>query len=118
VAGGDLFSARLLDCADCIAARFHLATGLTAANIATQECESLIVALVCTGIFALYERRRLDSYGLPAARAFGARTWEGALVGMGMASAVAVGMYLFGGMQVHGFAGPPQRLKYESQEGS
>jgi len=89
---------------DFIAGRLHLANGLTAANIAAQECENLIVALFCTGIFALYERRRLDSYGLPAAGAFGARTWEGALLGMGMAGAVAAGMYLCGGMQVHGFA--------------
>jgi membrane protease YdiL (CAAX protease family) len=87
-----------------LAGRLGLAGGLTAANIAMQECEELTAALLCTGIFALYERRRLDSYGLPLARAFGARTWEGALVGLAMAGAVAVGMYLLGGMQIHGFA--------------
>jgi membrane protease YdiL (CAAX protease family) len=87
-----------------LAGRLHLAGGLTAANIAMQECEELIVALICTAIFALYERRRVDSYGLTAKRALGAHTWEGALVGFVMAGAVAVGMYLLGGMQVHGFA--------------
>jgi uncharacterized protein len=89
---------------DFLAGQIRLASGLTAANIALQESENLIVALVCTGIFALYERRRLDSYGLPAARALGPRTWEGALLGLGMAGAVAMGMYFCGGMQVHGFA--------------
>jgi len=89
---------------DFLARRLRLASGLTAAHIAIQECGNLIVAVICTGIFALYERRRLDSYGLPATHAFGARTWEGALLGMSMAGAVAVGMYFCGGMQVHGFA--------------
>jgi membrane protease YdiL (CAAX protease family) len=87
-----------------ISARFPLGDGLNAANIAMQECEELVVALICTSIFALYERRRVDSYGLPADRAFGTRTWEGALIGSAMAGAVAAGMYLLGGMQVHGFA--------------
>jgi membrane protease YdiL (CAAX protease family) len=87
-----------------VARRLHLAAGLTAANLALQESENFIVALICTGIFALYERRRLDSYGLPVALALGARTWEGALVGIVMAGAVAAGMYLLGGIEIHGFA--------------
>jgi len=89
---------------DFVAGQLHLGTGLTAANIALQECESLIIALICTGIFALYERRPLDGYGLPVGLAVGARTWEGVLVGVVTAGAVAAGMYFFGGMQIHGFA--------------
>jgi membrane protease YdiL (CAAX protease family) len=87
-----------------IAARLHLGAGLTAANITLQESENFMVALICTGVFALYERRRVDSYGLPLTLALGARTWEGALVGIVMAGAVAAGMYLLGGIEVHGFA--------------
>src|SRR2546430_11066034 len=49
--------------------RSHLAAGLTAANVALNEFENFIVALTCTAIFARYERRRVDSYGLPVARA-------------------------------------------------
>src|SRR2546430_5844028 len=52
--------------------RSHLAAGLTAANVALNEFENFVVALICTAIFARYERRRVDSYGLPVARAFGA----------------------------------------------
>jgi uncharacterized protein len=89
---------------DFVARRLHLAAGLTAANITLQEGENFAVAVICTGIFALYERQRLDSYGLPAALALGARTWEGALVGIVMAGAVAGGMYLLGGIEIHGLA--------------
>ena len=44
----------------------HLSPGLTAANIGLSEFETLLVAPICTGAFALYERRRVDSYGLPS----------------------------------------------------
>jgi membrane protease YdiL (CAAX protease family) len=63
-----------------------------------------VVALLCTALFARYEGRRIDSYGLPLRRAFGARTWEGALAGVVMAAVVALGMYMLGGMQVLGLA--------------
>jgi hypothetical protein len=43
----------------------HIDPGLGATNIALGEFENFLVALICTGIFALYERRRVDSYGLP-----------------------------------------------------
>jgi membrane protease YdiL (CAAX protease family) len=89
---------------DFVARRLHLAAGLTAANVAINEFEDFIVALICTAIFARYERRRVDSYGLPVAGAFGACTGEGALAGIVMAGAVAAAMYLLGGMQIHGLA--------------
>lgn len=89
---------------DPIARAFHMGDGLTAANIAVGELILLVGTLICTTLFARYEGRRVDSYGLPLRRAFGARTWEGALAGVVMASAVALGMYALGGMQVLGFA--------------
>jgi hypothetical protein len=52
---------------DLVAQRLHLAAGLTAANVAINEFENFIVALICTAIFARHERRRVDSYGLPVA---------------------------------------------------
>jgi membrane protease YdiL (CAAX protease family) len=85
-----------------IARTLHLAEGLSPANIALWETESFLIALVCTAIFAWYEGRRVDSYGLPFNQALSARTWEGALVGVVMAGAVALGMYLLGGMQIRG----------------
>src|SRR5262249_11485480 len=69
-----------------------------------EESVLLIGALICTWIFAVYERRGLDSYGMPIPLALGARTWEGALVGLLMAATVAGGMYFLGGMQIYGMA--------------
>jgi membrane protease YdiL (CAAX protease family) len=85
-----------------ISGTLHLANGLTAANGAIGEIENFVIALICTAIFAWYEGGRVDGYGLPIVQAFSARTWEGALVGVVMAGAVAVGMYLLGGMQIRG----------------
>lgn len=87
-----------------IARTLHVADGLTAANVAVGEIETFVIALICTAIFAWYEGSRVDSYGLPIERALGARTWEGALVGVVMAGGVAAGMYLLGGMQIRGLA--------------
>src|SRR6266699_5569245 len=86
------------------ATRLQQPSEFTAAAVALNELENFIVALVCTAIFALYEHRRVDSYGLPLAEALGARTAEGALAGVVMAGAVAAGMWLLGGIQIRGFA--------------
>ncbi len=102
---GTWIVAPLLDRVSALFARaFHLSSGLTAANIAVSELELFAGTLICTGMFALYERRRVDSYGLPIHLALGARTWEGAVAGVVMAAAVAIGMYVLGGMQIRGFA--------------
>jgi hypothetical protein len=61
---------------------FHPTPGFSAGGLAWSELKNLGIALVCTGIFALYERRRIDSYGLPLKRALGARTREGAAAGL------------------------------------
>ncbi len=83
----------------------HVPPGLNAAETALGEIVfNFAIALICTGIFALYEHRRVDSYGLPVERALGARTWEGAATGIAMAGAVALGMFFLGGMKINGFA--------------
>jgi len=94
-----------------IAARsLHLTLGLTAGYIALAELRNLVVALICTGAFALYERRRIDSYGLPLNHALGWQTFEGAAAGFIMAGAVALGMIMLGGMQIIGWAGTGSAL--------
>ena len=93
-----------------IAKTLHLGPGLTAGNIALAELRNFIVALICTSAFALYERRRVDSYGLPVNRAFGRQTFEGAAAGVIMAGAVALGMIALGGMQIVGLAGSGRTL--------
>lgn len=86
------------------AVALHVSGALTAGAIALNEFENFVIALLCTIPFALYERRRVDSYGLGVARALRLPLLEGVLAGVVMAGAVALGMVALGGMQVHGFA--------------
>src|SRR5581483_12393832 len=51
-----------------------------------------------------YERRRIDSYGIPVNRAFSRPTLEGALAAIFAAGGVAVGMLALGGMHIVGLA--------------
>ena len=83
---------------------FKLPPGLTAGNIAVYETATFLIALILTGLFALYEHRRIDSYGMPIDRALQQPTWEGVAAGIAMAGAVAIGMLALGGMQVKGLA--------------
>ena len=48
---------------------------LSPTNITLGEAELFLAALICTGVLARYEGRRVDSYGLPLKRAFGPLTW-------------------------------------------
>jgi uncharacterized protein len=64
----------------------------------------LIVVLIVTGLAALIERRRIDSYGLPVSEALGSFFWNGALVGLLTIVFVGLGMLLTLGMRVHGVA--------------
>jgi len=82
----------------------HLRRALNAGNIALGEIDNFLIAFICTGVFALYERRRIDSYGLAINRAFSRPMWEGAASGILMAAVVAIGMLALGGMQVSGLA--------------
>ena len=87
-----------------IAHWLHIGTEFSAGAVALSEIQNFLTALICTAIFALYERRRVDSYGLPVARALGRQTFEGAAAGIALAGAVAAGMLLLGGMQIRGLA--------------
>ena len=72
--------------------------------LAFAEFENFLTALIITGAFALYERRRVDSYGLAINRAFSRETLEGAIGGIAMAAFVAAGMIVLGGMHIRGLA--------------
>jgi len=65
---------------------------------------SLITVLLVTGVAALLERRRIDSYGLPVREAFGLYFWKGMLAGFLVVIFVGGAMLLTGGMQIHGLA--------------
>ena len=88
----------------------YLDPELTAANVGFGELRNFFAALICTGAFALYERRRVDSYGLSVNRAFGWQTFEGVAAGVIMAGAVALGMMMLGAMQIRGLAGSGRAL--------
>jgi uncharacterized protein len=78
--------------------------GLDAGTVAFDEAVNLATALLLTALFAWYERRRIDSYGLPIRAAFGGRFFEGFAIGAVNAGAVALGMLALGGMRVHGLS--------------
>jgi membrane protease YdiL (CAAX protease family) len=77
---------------------------LSPAALSLAESENFLTALIITGTFALYERRRVDSYGLPTNSALSRQTLEGVVAGVLMAGAVAAGMILLGGMHIQGLA--------------
>src|SRR5437763_16789282 len=59
-----------------IAESLRLTPGLSAGYVGLGEFRNFFDACICTGAFALYESRRLDSYGLPVNRAFSLHTFE------------------------------------------
>jgi uncharacterized protein len=77
---------------------------LTPSEIAIAEAVNFLAALVTTSLFAWYEHRRIDSYGLPIDAAFKSPTWEGFGVGVVQVAIVGFAMLSLGGMQVHGLA--------------
>lgn len=87
-----------------LAVALHLPEGFSAQVIFLYELGLSVMAALLTGVFAAYERRRIDSYGLPLREAFGRLFWEGVVVGFVMPAIVALGMLALGGMQVHGVA--------------
>ncbi|MBS0275153.1 MAG: CPBP family intramembrane metalloprotease [Proteobacteria bacterium] len=82
----------------------HAGDGLSAETVAFGESVNLLIALICTIPFALYEHRGLLSYGFPVRSMLGPRLWEGFIVGAVMAALIAIGMIALGGMQIKGFA--------------
>jgi len=83
---------------------FGVKPDLNAANIGFGELRNFFTALVCTELFAIYERRRVDSYGLRLEAALRSPTFEGVAVGVAVTGFVALGMIALGGMHVHGLA--------------
>ena len=57
-----------------------------------------------TGIFALAERRRIDSYGLPIEQAFGKFFWKGMLAALLVVLFVGGAMIFSGALVLHGLA--------------
>jgi membrane protease YdiL (CAAX protease family) len=76
----------------------------TPSNIAQIEGFNFASALIVTALFAWYESRRVDSYGMPIDRALGSPTWEGVAVGVIQPAIVALAMLAYGAMQVRGLA--------------
>jgi membrane protease YdiL (CAAX protease family) len=75
-----------------------------AANLALVEGFNFACGLIVVGLFALYEHRRVDSYGLPVREALKSPTFEGWLVGVAQTAVVALAMYAYGAMQISGLA--------------
>ncbi len=84
--------------------KLHLDRALSATNIIISDLFDLVIILVVTGVFARFERRRIDGYGLPVSQAFGNFFWNGALLGMLAIQFVGLGMLLTRGMRLRGVA--------------
>src|SRR5207248_1292710 len=88
-----------------LGAKLHVdRSGLSASSIILGDGFDLIVVLIVTGVFALCERRRIDSYGLQINEAFGGLFWNGVVAGLAVVAFVAAGMLVTGGMRIHGIA--------------
>src|SRR5438552_4573054 len=77
---------------------------LSAPALVIDEFVFCLSVFLVTGIFALAERRRVDSYGLPIAQVFGKFFWKGMLAGLLAVFFVASAMISSGGMVLHGMA--------------
>jgi len=97
---------------DRLSALLQIGQGLSPGPTAISEIDNFLTALLLTGIFALYEHRRIDSYGLALDRALRLPTLEGFLAGIVMAGVVALGMLVLGGVRVKGLAADPASLWY------
>ena len=88
-----------------LGAKLHVdRNALSASSIILGDGFDLIVVLIVTGVFALCERRRIDSYGLPINEAFGGLFWNGVVAALVVVAFVAVGMLVTDGMRIHGIA--------------
>ena len=77
---------------------------LSAPALFIEELVGLASVLLVTWVAGLFERRRVDDYGLPVAQAFGKLFWKGMLAGLLVVVFVAVAMIATGAMKVHGLA--------------
>ena len=80
------------------------AFAFTPSNLALAEGFNFTSALIVTGLFAWYEHRRIDSYGMPIGQALKSPTFEGFLVGVIQPAAIALAMLALGAMQIRGLA--------------
>lgn len=88
-----------------LGAKLHVdRSALSASSLILGDGFDLIVVLIVTGAFALCERRRIDSYGLPVNEAFGGLFWNGVVAALIVVAFVAAGMLVTGGMRIHGIA--------------
>jgi len=76
----------------------------TPGNLAIAEGFNFVCALVVVQLFAWYEHRRIDSYGMPVAEALKSPTWKGFAIGAIQPAIVALAMLAYGAMQVRGLA--------------
>jgi membrane protease YdiL (CAAX protease family) len=77
---------------------------LSAPTLLIHEFVFCLSVLLITGIAALVERRRIDSYGLPIEQALGKFFWKGMLAGLLVVLFVAGAMILSGAMVLDGLA--------------
>ena len=77
---------------------------LSAPALLIDEFVFCLSVFLITGIFALAKRRRIDSYGLPIAQAFGKFFWKGMLAALLVVLFMAGAMILSGAMVLHGLA--------------
>jgi uncharacterized protein len=88
-----------------LAAKFHVdRSALSAPSIIVGHGFDFIVILIVTGVFALCEHNRIDSYGLPVNEAFAGFFWNGVVTGLAAVAFVGAGMLVTGGMRIHGIA--------------
>jgi len=77
---------------------------LSAPALLIEESVSCVTVFLVTGIAAILERRRVDSYGLPISQAFGKFFWQGMLAALVVVIFLAGAMIASGGMVVRGLA--------------
>ena len=88
-----------------LAAKLHVdRSALSAPSIIVGHGFDFIVVLIVTGVFALCEHSRIDSYGLPVNEAFGGLFWNGVIAALAAVACVGAGMLVTGGMRIHGIA--------------
>lgn len=85
-----------------VTGRYPSLSLLTIQTIIFFEGLTLVNALVCTWIFARYEHRRIDSYGLPIREAFSAPFWDGLALGVVVPALVGIGMLVLHGWVIVG----------------
>lgn len=72
-------------------------------DLVIGEGGTLIVALITTALMAVFEKRSLTVYGIPAVRdLFGRRFWKGVAWGAVMPSVIIFLIFLTGDYRVHG----------------